>query len=237
MRIDAYLSLWGVGTRKSIAQAIAKGNVLLDGLPCAKKNTPIHEGQIVQWYGETLSYRTTFSYVMHKKKGSVTGHEPGQPSVYDDLPQRAKAQGVKAVGRLDKDTTGLLFFTSDGKLLHQLTAPKYKIERRYLVVYEGTLPEQAEELLLAGFDFKEGRTAPVKLLRITPQKAELTLTEGRYHEVKRLMSALGCKVTDLHRSHYGDFALPKDLKPGEVMPLEVGFLEELFQRSILHERL
>ncbi|MFW5750787.1 MAG: 16S rRNA pseudouridine(516) synthase, partial [Planctomycetota bacterium] len=157
--------------------------------------------------------------LLHKPAGYVCSHDQREgPSVYDLLPPRLAAAGPEAAGRLDRDTTGLLILTTDGQLLHRLIAPQAKVPKRYRVRYTGRLRKDAVARCQAGFDLPDERrdkpTRPARLEIHDDHRATLVLSEGRYHQVKRMFASLGATVTALHRDRIGELELPADLPPG-----------------------
>ncbi len=151
--------------------------------------------------------------MLHKPAGRVCSHDPGEgPSVYGLLPERWQRRNppVASVGRLDKETTGLLLLTDRSALVHRLTSPKHKVAKVYRATLDRDLPAGIEEVFAGGACLLEGETtpcAPATLRRIGPREAEVTLTEGRYHQVRRMFASQGCGVTDLHRSRLGHLEL------------------------------
>ncbi len=161
--------------------------------------------------------------LLHKPAGYVCSHDATEgPSIYDLVPPRLAAVGPEAAGRLDRDTTGLLILTSDGKLLHRLISPKAKVAKRYRVSYTGSLCNDAVARCARGFNLPEDRrdkpTRPAVLEIHDDHRATLLLSEGRYHQVKRMFAQLGATVTALHRDRIGELALPDDLPPGACRP-------------------
>ena len=156
---------------------------------------------------------------MHKPLGFVCSHrEPGR-SVYDLLPARwsRRDPAISTIGRLDKETSGLLLLTDDGGLLHRIISPKAEIAKRYLVTLENPLRGNEEALFISGNMLLEGETKPLLpaiLDKIAPNRCWLTITEGRYHQVRRMFAATGNHVTALHRDRIGRLDLPEDLEAG-----------------------
>ncbi len=178
------------------------------------------------------------AYVMlHKPSGYECSHKPGMhPSVYTLLPSplrmrpnKGALQGVQAVGRLDQDTTGLLILSDDGQFIHRMASPKHHVPKVYVAQVKHPLQPEQVQRLLAGVvlddDPKPVRAAQAQALG--PQVLELTLTEGKYHQVKRMVAAVGNRVETLHRSRIGGVSLPDGLAPGQWRWLEPQDLELL----------
>jgi 16S rRNA pseudouridine516 synthase len=156
---------------------------------------------------------------MHKPLGVVCSHREAGRSVYELLPARWRARipALSTIGRLDKETSGLLLITDDGPFLHRVISPKNHVAKRYVATLDRPLEGSEAEAFAAGTLMLEGEKdplAPAVLELVGPNEARLTITEGRYHQVRRMFAAVGNHVTDLHRDRIGGLALPPDLEPG-----------------------
>ncbi|AZM95825.1 pseudouridine synthase [Vreelandella venusta] len=222
MRLDRFLSETTPLTRSLAKRALKNGEVTLNGEPIKQSATQVDtQNDEIKLNGETLALVGLRYLMMHKPlEVECTARRGLYPRVIDliDLP---KAERLQPVGRLDVDTTGLLLLTDDGQWSHRVTSPRHRCAKVYIAELaepmEGSAAEwairQVEEGLL--LDGEETPTQPAVLRFITPQQAELTITEGRYHQVKRMFVALGNHVNALHRRSIGDVVLPDDLAPGE----------------------
>ncbi|MCD6437464.1 pseudouridine synthase [Vreelandella sp. 21] len=222
MRLDRFLSETTPLTRSLAKRALKNGEVTLNGEPIKQSATQVDtQNDEVKLNGETLALVGLRYLMMHKPlEVECTARRGLYPRVIDliDLP---KVERLQPVGRLDVDTTGLLLLTDDGQWSHRVTSPRHRCAKVYIAELaepmEGSAAEwairQVEEGLL--LDGEETPTQPAVLRFITPQQAELTITEGRYHQVKRMFAALGNHVNALHRRSIGDVVLPDDLAPGE----------------------
>ena len=163
--------------------------------------------------------------MLHKPAGTECSQKPSTyPSIYTLLPsplrtrpQKAAVQGVQAVGRLDQDTTGMLLLTDDGKFIHKMSSPKHHVPKVYEVTVKHALDDRQVQKLLAGVVLDDD-PAPVRAAAceaVGEFHLRLTLTEGKYHQVKRMLAAVGNRVEGLHRSRIGNMALPADLAPGQ----------------------
>jgi 16S rRNA pseudouridine516 synthase len=169
--------------------------------------------------GQPLDPPAPLTLVMHKPLGVVCSHREAGRSVYELLPTRwrARVPGLSTIGRLDKDTSGLLLITDDGPFLHRVISPRSHVAKRYVATLDRPLKGDEAEVFAAGTLMLEGETdplAPAILEAAGPTEAILTITEGRYHQVRRMFAAVGNHVTALHRDRIGGLALPPDLEPG-----------------------
>ncbi|AQU82485.1 MAG: pseudouridine synthase [Halomonas sp.] len=222
MRLDRFLSETTPLTRSLAKRALKNGEVTLNGELIKQAATQVDtESDDVKLNGETLSLVGLRYLMMHKPVDvECTARRGLYPRVIDliDLP---KAERLQPVGRLDVDTTGLLLLTDDGQWSHRVTSPRHRCAKVYVAdlaePVEGEAAQWAIDQVAEGImlDGEETPTQPAVLRFITPYQAELTITEGRYHQVKRMFAALGNHVNALHRRSIGDVVLPDDLAPGE----------------------
>lgn len=176
-------------------------------------NTFVEAGDVVELDGERLAPQDLAYLLLHKPAGVVTtARDPrGRPTVVELVPREPR---VVPVGRLDADTTGALLLTNDGPLAHRLAHPRYEVEKVYEADVEGDPGDEALRRLAEGVELEDGRTAPARVRRLGPSRLELTLHEGRKHQVKRMCEAVGHPVVRLHRSRYANLTLD-GLHPGE----------------------
>jgi 23S rRNA pseudouridine2605 synthase len=227
VRLNAYLARAGVASRRGADELILAGRVTVNGEP-GQLNTFVSEGDRVELDGAPVCRQRLAYVLLHKPPGVVTTmHDPqGRPTVDDLVRHEAR---VKPVGRLDADTTGALLLTNDGPLAHRLGHPRYGVEKVYVVDVEGEPGEEALRALREGVELDDGRTAPAQVRRLAPSRLELTLHEGRKHQVKRMCEEVGHPVTQLHRSRYAGLDVA-GLAEGlwrELTPAEVARLREL----------
>jgi pseudouridine synthase len=221
MRLNAYLARAGVASRRGADELIKAGRVRVNGEPGAL-NTFVEEGDRVELDGRELAPQRLAYVLLHKPAGVVTtARDPqGRPTVVDLVRHEAR---VVPVGRLDADTTGALLLTNDGPLAHRLAHPRYEVEKVYEAEVEGEPSNEALRRLRDGVELDDGRTAPARVRRLGLSKLELALHEGRKHQVKRMLEAVGHPVRRLHRSRYAGLSL-EGLGPGEwreLTPTEV----------------
>jgi len=233
MRLNAFLARAGIASRRGSDELIKAGRVRVNDLPGAL-NTYVHTGDRVEVDGIPVTAQA-LKYVLLNKPAEIvtTASDPqGRPTVVDlveEIPER-----VVPVGRLDADTTGALLLTNDGPLAHRLAHPRYGVEKVYEVEVEGEPEDAALQQLAEGVDLVDGRTAPARVRRLGPSKLELTLHEGRKHQVKRMCEAVGHPVARLHRSCYAGLTV-EGLEPGrwrELEPSEVKRLTALTLRQL-----
>jgi 23S rRNA pseudouridine2605 synthase len=217
VRLNAYLARAGVASRRRADELIKAGRVVVNGEP-GQLNTFVERGDRVEVDGEPVAAQQLTYVLLNKPAGTVTtARDPqGRPTVVElvDVPER-----VVPVGRLDADTTGALLLTNDGPLAHRLAHPRYGAEKVYEVEVEGRPDDAALRRLAEGVDLEDGRTAPARARRLAPSKIELTLHEGRKHQVKRMLAAVGHPVRRLHRGAYAGLTL-EGLEPGRWRELE-----------------
>ena len=228
MRLNAYLARAGVASRRKADELIKAGRVTVNGEP-GQLNTFVAKRDRVELDGRPLE-RQALAYVLLNKPADVvtTASDPqGRPTVIDFVADHATR--LVAVGRLDADTTGALLLTNDGELAHRLAHPRYEVEKVYEAEVEGEPSDEALARLEQGVELDDGRTAPAHARRITPSRVELSIHEGRKHQVKRMLEAVGHPVTELHRSRYAGLELG-GLEPGAWRELEPFEVERLRNR-------
>ena len=230
MYLSDLLFSQGFGTRRICAGLVQQGLVKIDtgsGLQLMDEDQDItptdgmnYEVQGVSWQFHTKAY-----ILLHKPAGTECSHKPSVwPSVYSLLPAplrqrpaKTGLQGVQAVGRLDQDTTGMLLLSDDGQFIHRMSSPKHHVAKLYELITADPLDNKVCQKLLAGVVLNDD-PKPVKAAaceQVGSHQLHLTLTEGKYHQVKRMLGAVGHKVVGLHRSRMGGLVLPVDLAPGQ----------------------
>ena len=222
MRLNAYLARAGIASRRGSDDLIKEGRVKVNDEP-GQLNTYVHAGDRVEVDGEPVAAQKLTYVLLNKPAGTVTtASDPqGRPTVVqlvDEVPER-----IVPVGRLDADTTGALLLTNDGALAHRLAHPRYGVDKVYEVDVEGEPDDVALRRLAEGVELDDGLTAPAEVRRLAPSKIELTLHEGRKHQVKRMCAAVGHPVRRLHRSRYAGLTVA-DVEQGrwrELDPTEV----------------
>jgi 16S rRNA pseudouridine516 synthase len=219
----------GFGTRRECAARVQAGTVRIAGRVCTDPDEPVPtHGLVFSVDGREWSFHARALVLLHKPAGYECSTRPRHhPGVLSLLPLPLRQRGVQPVGRLDADTTGLLLLTDDGALLHRLTSPKHEVPKVYEVgTRHPVTPMQLEALRTGVVLDDDPRPARALAAEATGERAlRLTITEGRYHQVKRMLAAVGNRVDALHRSAVGALALPLDLGPGQWRWVEPGALE------------
>ncbi|HYP15894.1 MAG TPA: pseudouridine synthase [Opitutus sp.] len=217
-RLDQLLASLGYCSRSEARDWVASGAVAIRGVEATNVSTKADPAD-VQVDGEPLDHPDGLLLLLHKPLGLVCSHDEREgPNVYSLLPDRWRRRNpqVTSIGRLDKDTSGALLLTDQSPLVHRLTSPKHKVPKIYRATVDSDLSPELIPLFASGtlrLDDEEKPCAPAALKLLSAREAELTLTEGRYHQVRRMFAACGATVLTLHRTHFGDLAL-EDLAPG-----------------------
>lgn len=237
-RLDKLLANLGYGSRKEVQQLARAGLVTLDGAPVndTSQILPLSADLPARLHvrGEPLDPLPGLVLLLHKPLGHTCSHKEEGPLVYDLLPPRwrERAPPLSTVGRLDKETSGLLLLTDDGPLLHRITSPKRGIPKRYRARLARPLAGSEAAALASGTLMLESETKPllpVAMETHSPTLVTVTLEEGRYHQVRRMFAALGNHVLELHRESIGALTLPEDLPPGSFRPLGEDEIAMVFQ--------
>jgi 16S rRNA pseudouridine516 synthase len=219
MRLSQVLFSQGFGARRECEGLILGGYVTLAGQVCDDPFLDVEpEGLSFGVRGDTWPYRAKALVLLHKPAGYECSQKPKHhPSVMSLLPLPLRVRGLQPVGRLDEDTTGLLLMTDDGALIHRLTSPKKHVPKVYEIgTIDAVTPKQIDELLHGVILHDDPLPVRAAAAEQTGERAlRMTLLEGKYHQVKRMVAATGNTVNALHRSSYGVLALPPDLAPGQ----------------------
>ena len=229
LRIDKYLADCGIGTRSEVKKYIKAKQITVNGEVVAKPEQKIDENvDVVRFKGQPISYEKYVYYLFHKPAGCVTAKQDNvHKTVMEYFPEEIRAKDIAPVGRLDLDTEGLLLFTNDGPLTHHLLSPTHHIPKTYYAVLDKEVPESAVELFKNGVDIGDDKlTLPAELVILSAKEAELTIHEGRFHQVKRMFEAVGCTVTYLKRLSMGSLTLG-DLSLGEFRKLNENEVKNL----------
>lgn len=222
MRLDKFLADMGYGSRKEVKQAIKKGVVAVNGQQVKSDKFQVSEQEDqVSFAGELVRYQKDFYYLLNKPAGVISATTDPEKTVLDLFAAEDYRRDLFPVGRLDKDTEGLLLITNDGQLAHRLLSPKKHVEKEYYAEVRGIMTEEDRHQFLQGIEL-DGETlmpAQLTILKVDEQAETSTITlilhEGKFHQVKRMVQAVGKEVTYLKRTRMGGLQLPKDLALGE----------------------
>ena len=229
MRLDKYLCQTASLTRTKAKEQIKKGCVTVNGRVVNTADYKIDENNdIIILNGEMLAYKEFHYYILNKPAGVITAvTDPCQATVMDCL-KKCKGKNLFPVGRLDKDTEGLLLITDDGELAHNLLSPGKHVDKEYLVGLKYPITQEACRRLQEGVDIQDDKlTLPAKVVICGDDTIRLTIREGRYHQVKRMLQAVGNEVTSLKRLSMGPLSLPPDLQEGAYRELKEEEVNEL----------
>lgn len=232
-RLDKFLSAGGGLTRSQAKLALKSGRVTVDGVPEKDGSRKVDAAvNSVCLDGEQVGQRGTEVFLMHKPAGYVTStQDPRDKTVMELLPAELRNLGLNPVGRLDKETEGLLLFTNDGALLHKLIAPRHAVEKIYYAKHEGQAGAEDVVAFESGLVLRDGtKCLPAKLEPLGPGESRITVQEGKYHQVRRMMAARGMPVLYLKRISEGGLTLGS-LPLGQVRKLEQAEIEMLLLRE------
>jgi len=216
MRLDKYIVSTGICSRSEASAAVRKGNVTVNGTIAKSSSVAVNENEdTVVFCGRPLVYRK-FTYIMlNKPAGVVSATEDGDTTVIDLLPDEQKRIGLFPCGRLDKNTTGLMLLTNDGALSHKLLAPKSHVDKTYAYSCKFPLSDEDISVLESGVDIGGYVTAPCKIRRIGEKNGEITIREGKYHQIKLMMQAVHNQITSLERISFANLVKDPNLPIGE----------------------
>jgi 23S rRNA pseudouridine2605 synthase len=230
VRLNAYLARAGVTSRRRADELIQAGRVTVNGAP-GQLNTFVQARDRVELDGRPVELQPLAHVLLHKPADTVTtSRDPQSRRTVVDLVDHPSR--VVPVGRLDADTTGAILLTNDGELAHRLAHPRYEVEKVYVAEVEGEPTDEELERLRTGVKLDDGLTAPARVRRLGPNAVELAIHEGRKHQVKRMLAAVGHPVTQLHRTVYAGLSL-EGLEPGAWRELEPSEVEQLRSSALL----
>lgn len=221
MRLDKFLVTMELGTRSEVKNIIKKGQITIDGIVCKNSDYKFNEEtSLVCFQGKALSYKAFQYYMLNKPQGVVSATEDNHDKTVLDLLRDVRKKDLFPVGRLDKDTEGLLLLTNDGALAHSLLSPKKHVDKTYLVGLRSPLSKADITQLETGVDIGEEKlTLPAKVKTLDPLQIELTIQEGKFHQVKRMLQAVSNEVIYLKRISFGSLSLDPSLDLGEYREL------------------
>ncbi len=232
MRIDKYLANMGVGTRKEVKDYISKGFILLNGEVVKKPTQKVNENKDkIEYNNKEIIYKPYIYLMLNKPQGVISATKDHLETVIDLLEEKYQNKDIFPVGRLDKDTEGLLLLTNDGKLAHELLSPKKNVNKKYYAKLEGKLKKEDIQVFKNGIYLEKENylTKTAKLEIISDYEAFVTIQEGKYHQVKRMFHAVNNEVIFLKRISMGNLLLDENLKSGEyreLTDLEINLLKD-----------
>lgn len=231
MRLDKFISSQLNISRKDARAAILRGRAAVDGTTVRAADFKIDENaDSVTFDGQALSYKKHIYIIMNKPRGVLSASDDKrQPTVIDIIPEKLRRNGLFPVGRLDKDTTGLLIITDDGDFAHRVLSPKKEIFKTYIAVLDGEITPGMPEKFLSGIVLADGtKCRRAFLRRVDKNTAEIKICEGKFHQIKRMFGTVGLGVNALERTAVGNFYLPEDLPQGACSETDSEALESIF---------
>lgn len=221
MRLDKYLAEMGAGTRKEIGKAVRAGRVTVNGQTAKNAAMQVTAEDEVSMDGEPVEYEEYVYYMLNKPAGVISATEDARERTVLDLISERQRKGLFPVGRLDRDTEGLLLITNDGGLAHRLLSPRHHVDKVYYARLDGPVGEAEKALFAQGLKVDETLTAlPAELEILEPAtEVRVTIREGKFHQVKRMFEAVGREVLYLKRLSMGPLALDESLPKGDYRRL------------------
>lgn len=224
MRIEKYLVQCGVGSRREIKKFICEGKIKVNGTPVFDESISVdEENDIITFDDKKIEKKILKYYILYKKSGYVTSaSDRKNPVVNELLPDWVEKQALFPVGRLDKDTEGLLLFTNDGELNYKMTHPEKKFSKKYYAELKKEISDEDIKKIESGIDIGEQESCvclPAKIERAGEKSVYITIFEGKYHQVKRMMKAVGNKVIYLKRTEFGKLTL-EGMNLGDVKEIK-----------------
>lgn len=222
MRIDKFLAGQTGSTRKEVKEWLKKGLVFVNDEPIKKPEFKVNPDEdVILLEGKIISYEPVVYYMFHKPAGCVSATKDNyDKTVLDFFKDSDKKKELFPVGRLDKDTEGLLLVTNDGELSHNLLSPKKHVDKTYYVELDREITLEDVNKLENGIDIGEKNvTLPARLEKISEKSYRITIREGKFHQIKRMFHAVGSEVVYLKRLSMGSLILDENLKPGQYRPL------------------
>lgn len=235
MRLDKYLCSCGLGTRSEVKKIIRSKRIKVNDITVDTSDCKVDESSKVTLDGKIMEYNRYTYIMLNKPMGCLSAtKDNNKTTVTDLLEEKYKNIGLFPVGRLDRDTVGLVILSNDGDFAHNTLSPKKHISKTYLAHIEGTLPDDAREIFNKGVILKDFtcKSADLIIEEVNDDytKVRVTIQEGKYHQIKRMFFALGCRVVYLKRISFGDIHLDNSLKEGEYRLLNDSEME--FVRSV-----
>lgn len=228
-RLDKLISAMGLASRREVKLLVRRGEICVEGRVCRDAGEKYEEGLSAVFCGREIILKSRFYYMMNKPAGYLSAtQDRGDKTVVDLLPPQLKAQGLFPAGRLDRDSHGLLILTNDGDFAHRIMSPRHRVDKLYYVRYEGVLNKNAPGLFADGLTIDGGECCrPARLEPCAQGEAYVTVQEGKYHQVKRMIQAVGGRVNYLKRLAIGPVTLDTGLEEGCTRELTEAELKAL----------
>lgn len=223
IRLDKFISNQSLLSRSQARKAVFCGRVTVDGQTADKPDLKIDDTKaVVTLDGQEITYEKFVYLIMNKPKGVLSAtNDKRDKTVVDLLPEIYSNRNIFPAGRLDKDSTGMILLTDDGDFAHRITGPKHHIEKSYIVELDGKITKEVIDGFRDGVTLYDGQECLSAVCEaITPFKARVILTEGKYHQIKRMFGVYDLGVVSLHRERIGDFFLPENLAPGDFCKID-----------------
>ncbi len=233
IRLDKYLSDSGKGTRSEVKKIIKSGLITVNNTVIKDSSVKIDPlNDIIKFKNNIVNYSKYIYIMLNKPRGVISATEDKScKTVIDILPDKYKNKGLFPIGRLDKDTLGLLLLSNDGEFAHNTLSPKKHIQKTYYAEFEGSLPDDAVNQFSKGIELKDFVCKGAELNILSESSAIVKISEGKYHQVKRMFKALGCNITYLKRTAFGEIELDNSLKEGECRKLNENEMKYIKQRK------
>ncbi len=228
MRLDKFLSNAGMGSRKDVTKIIKEKRVTINEQIETVGKTYVSDDDIIKLDDRVVSLEKHVYIMLNKPKRVITATKDDKHQTVMDLIQHPQKEMLFPLGRLDRNTTGLLIITNDGQLGHQLLSPKKKVEKKYVVTLKKAITDEAIKQLETGVELSDFTTQPASVKVLRDDCIELTITEGKFHQVKRMMHAVENQVEELHRKSFGRLVLDPNLNFSESRKLTDDEIKLLF---------
>lgn len=234
IRLDRYLSNAGLGSRSQVRKLIKLGSVRVNGRVVKNASFEVNEGDVVEYLGKTVEAPKHLYFIMNKPTGYVCDRT--EDATVFDLIDHPRVDQLHVAGRLDRDVEGLIILTTDGHFTHVLIDPKSLLEREYIVQVRGLLTEKMKRTVESGISVGKVQFAPATIEQVQEGLVRLILTEGKYHEVKRILKSIGLEYERIRRVRFANLTL-NDLKPGEWRSLSDTEINQLLRIAMRNRKL
>ena len=229
MRLDKFLSNANIASRSKVKEILKNGRVKVNSIPVIKGDVKIDpDKDTIEFDGIPIEYEQFRYFMLYKPAGCVSATKDNLSDTVLDILKDENTEGLFPVGRLDKDTEGLLLITNDGKLAHELLSPAKHVDKKYLVYLDKDINEESIKEIESGIDIGDDKPClPCRIDTIVSDKLYITIREGRFHQVKRMFEKVGCEVVFLKRISMGTLILDEALSPGDYRRLNAEEIESL----------